>query len=209
MTQRKAYTSKDKLWTDHSGLPIPYNRTNAMERLQERHAATLLAEARRLEQQISTMKERVAKLHGEVVQAHERTNKVSLANAKGNMLWYNFDRSIRVEAKVNYIIKFDDITIAAAREKLNQYLANAINGAQELPLEFITDAFETNKGQLDPKRVLNLLTWRGRIKAGTFQEALDLIEKSIRRVRGKVYFSIGEQEEDGSYSNVNLNFSAA
>lgn len=206
---RKALTTKDKIWTDHTGLAIPYTRTSGVERLQERHAATLLAEAQKLEAQIVQMKERVVKLHDEVVAAHEKKEGVSLKESKGNMLWYNFDRSIKVEAKVQYNIKFDDITIAIAREKLDQYLAEAINSGDEFVLELVTGAFATTKGQLDPKRVLSLLPFRSKIKAALFQDALDLIEKSIRRIRGKVYFSIGELQEDGSYSSVNLNFSAA
>ncbi len=57
---RKALTTKDKVWTDHTGLAIPVTRISATERLQEKHAHTLLAEAQALEARIAAFKEHVA-----------------------------------------------------------------------------------------------------------------------------------------------------
>lgn len=207
--ERKAYTSKDKLWTDHTGLPIPYTRTSAVERLQERHAATLLNEAKKLEAQIAAFKEKVAKLHTEVVAAHEAKEGVELKKTKGNMQWYNFDRSIKVEADVQERIEFDDITIAMAREKLNAFLDQSVKSDVEFVVELVTSAFNTTNGKLDAKKVMALLGYKHKIKAALFQEAMSLIEKSIKRTGSKMYFRVGEQQDDGSYSNVNLNFSAA
>lgn len=206
---RKAYTSKDKLWTDHTGLPIPYTRTSGIERLQERHAHSLLAEAKKLEAAISAFKEKVAKLHGEVVAAHEAKEGVNLKKSKGNMQWYDFAREVKVEADVQERIEFDGITIAAAREKLNAFLDQSVKSDVEFVVELVTSAFNTTNGKLDAKKVMALLGYKHKIKAVLFQEAMTLIEKSIKRTGSKMYFRVGERQEDGSYSNVNLNFSAA
>ncbi len=209
MSTRKPLTAKDKQWTDHSGISIPYTRTTAVERLQERHAHTLLAEARKLEEQIAAFKEKVAKLHGEVVAAHEAKEGVELKKGKGNMQWHSFDRGIRVEADVQERIEFDDITIAMAREKLNAFLDQSVKSDVEFVVELVTSAFNTTNGKLDAKKVMALLGYKHKIKAQLFQEAMALIEKSIKRTGSKVYFRIGERQEDNSYGNVNLNFSAA
>lgn len=209
MEKHKQNTSKDKLWKDHTGLPIPYTRTSAVERLQERHSHTLLAEAKRLEAQIAAFKEKVAKLHGEVVAAHEAKEGVELKKTKGNMHWYSFDRSVKVEADVQERIEFDDITIAQAREKLNAFLDQSVKSDVEFVVELVTSAFNTTNGKLDAKKVMALLGYKHKIKAALFQEAMVLIEKSLKRTGSKMYFRVGEQQEDGSYSNVNLNFSAA
>lgn len=206
---RKPYTAKDKLWTDHAGVQIPYTRTTALERLQERNAHILLAEARKLEAQIAAFKERVAQLHGQVVAAHEAKEGVELKKTKGNMQWYNFDRTVRVEADVQERIEFDDITIAIAREKLNAFLDQSVKSDVEFVVELVTSAFNTTNGKLDAKKVMALLGYKHKIKAALFQEAMALIEKSIKRTGSKMYFRVGERQEDNSYSNVNLNFSAA
>lgn len=208
-TRRKALTTKDKLWTDHTGLSIPVTRISAIERLQERHAHTLLAKAQRLEADIVAFKAEVAKLHGEVVAAHESREGVEVRKTKGNMLWYSFDRGIKVEADVQERIEFDSITIAQAREKLDQFLANAVKSDVEFVIELVTSAFSTTNGKLDAKKVMGLLGYKHKIKSALFQEAMALIEKSIKRTGSKMYFSVGERQEDGSYNRVNLNFSAA
>lgn len=207
---RKALTTKDKIWTDHTGLAIPVTRISATERLQEKHAHTLLAEAQALEARIVAFKERVAKLHGEVVAAHEAKEGVELKKkTKGNMQWFSFDRGIKVEADVQERIEFDSITIAQAREKLDEFLSNAVKSDVEFVIELVTSAFSTTNGKLDAKKVMGLLGYKHKIKAQLFLEAMALIEKSITRTGSKMYFSVGERQEDGSYSRVNLNFSAA
>lgn len=202
------YTSKDKVWKDHTGLPVPYTRTTALERLQERNANTLLKDALRLNAQLIAFKDKVAKLHQAVVAAHEKREGVEVKR-KGNMMWYNFDRSIRVEADVQERIEFESITISQAREKLNEFLAGAVRSDVEFVTELITSAFSTTNGKLDAKKVMSLLGFRHKIKAQLFQDAMNLIQKSITRTDSRVYFRIAVRQEDGSYESVNLNFSAA
>lgn len=209
MKNRKPYTSADKMWTDHTGVQIPYTRTSAVERLQERLAPRLLAKAKKLEADIAAFREEVSQLHASVVTAHEEKEGVQVKRTKGNMVWYNFDRSIKVEADVQERIEFDAITIAQARETLDTFLTNAVKSDVEFVVDLVTSAFSTTNGQLDAKKVMGLLRYKSKIKAQLFQDAMELIEKSITRTTSKVYFSIAERDEAGSYSRVNLNFSAA
>ena len=75
-------------------------------------------------------------------------------------------------------------------------------------VQLITDAFNKTKGQLDANKVLSLLRYRSKFKATKFQEALDLLEKSIRRPDSKTYFRVSYRKENGEYQVIDLNFSS-
>jgi hypothetical protein len=202
------YTPKDKAWLDAKGATVPYARTTALERIQERNAHALLAAARKAEQQLAALKVLVDLKHREVISAVEKAHGVSLKDTKGNKVWYNFDRSIQVECSVQERIDFDTQLIAAARKKLNEFLSNKLSSDDEFIVQMVTTAFETTNGKLDSKRVTHLLSYRSKVKAAKFQSACDLIERSMSRSYSKTYFRIGTLQEDGSYSYVQLNFSA-
>lgn len=201
-------TPKDKVWKDAKGDPIPYNRTTALERLQERNAHKLLSEAQRVEKALLALKELVLDKHGEVLAAHEKAAGVDLKKTKGNKVWHSFDRSIQVEADNQERIEFDGLLITSARELLHEYLSEKLSSDDEFLVEMVTKAFETTNGKLDSKRVMHLVSYKHKVKAHKFQEAVALIEKSIRRTNAKMYFRISVRQEDGSYKAVQLNFSA-
>jgi hypothetical protein len=204
----KQQTPADKVWTDAKGTTIPYNRTTALERLQERNAHKVLAEAIKAQAALTSLKELIRSKHNEVLSALEKSADVKIKQTKGNKQWYNFDRSIMVEVDAQDRIEFDGLLITAAREKLHDYLTSKLNSDDEFVVEMVTKAFETTNGKLDSKRVMHLVSYKSKLKAGLFQEAIALIEKSIRRTNAKEYFRVSVRQEDGSYTPVQLNFSA-
>jgi predicted Zn-dependent protease len=127
---------------------------------------------------------------------------------KGNFTWFNFDRSIKIEVSINEQITFDDLTIKAAQDKLNEFLGNELSTTQEFIKELIKDAFSTSRGKLDSKKVMSLVRHKNRISDPIFQEAIALVEQSIRRPESKTYFRIWQKNEDGKYEVVDLNFSS-
>lgn len=208
-TERKPQTSKDKNWKDEKGNPVPYTRTTAFERLTEAKATRLLKRARAIERELAEFKEEVRNTQREVYAAFLKSKGVDLNKAgKGNHTWYNFDRTIKVMVDVQERIEFDDMLITAARERFSAFLADAVRSDVEFVGEMIKDAFETTNGKLDPKRVMGLLRYKTKVKHALFQEAMSLIEESIRRTHSKTYFSVWERQEDGSYQAVKLDFAA-
>ena len=69
-------------------------------------------------------------------------------------------------------------------------------------------AFETSRGKLDTKKVLSLKRHASRIKDKRYHEAMDLIDKAIRKPESKTYFRVWEKDENGQYKSVDLNFSS-
>jgi hypothetical protein len=201
------YTAKDKTWKDAKGVEVPYTRTDALERLREKNAAILHKEALELEKRIAAFKLKTLDLHREVVEANAKKHEVDLSKSKGNHTWFDFARTVKVEADMQEKVQLDDMKVAAAHEKLMALLKDTVKSEVEFLPELINSAFENTKGQLDTRKVLSLLGYRRKVKHALFQEAMDLIESSINVAGTKQYFRISELMPDGSYRNINLNFS--
>lgn len=199
--------SNQEFWIDESGNKIPYSRTTKTERLMERTAAKLLKDAKQMNEKLTLYKEAFADACDAVYKSFLHEKELS-TDRKGNFTWYNFDRSIRIEISISERVTFDDLLITSAREKLNEFLTDNISGKTEFIKELVIDAFKTSKGQLDSKKVMNLLKYRGKIKDKLYQSAMEDIENSIRRPSSRRYFRISERQPDGDYKAVDLNFSS-
>ncbi|WP_139420935.1 DUF3164 family protein [Chryseobacterium mulctrae] len=206
----KQFTSKDKVWIDESGNQIPYNRTTAIERMKEKNAFALVKKGKSITKFLAEMKEAVAKATAEVLAAEREANNVKL-EGKGNYTWYNFDRSIKVQVDLSEPIKFDEIKIASAKEKLMNLIRTNING-DEFIISIAEDAFQTSSGRLDPKKILGLRKHSQRIKNEALKkewdETMQLIDSAIYRPKSKSYYKLWVKNQDGKYEGVELNFSA-
>jgi len=200
-------TSKDKNWIDETGTSIPFNRTHAIERLKEKKAFQLYKKALVLNNELVKFKEHMAEVCDEVYKKAMEELKNESPN-KGNFTWYNFDRSIRIEVKINERIEFEDMAIQACKDKLNKYISENTSSTDPLIPQLINDAFSTQRGKLDAKKVMGLLRYRSRIKNELFQQAMDHLEESIRRPSSKAYYMISVRTDEGKYELLDLNFAS-
>jgi len=205
--QTQTQTSKNQLWVDESGVKIPYSRITTTERLKEKNAGKLLKDAIEANKRLAALKTLVQKYTDEVITAFATENNVNRVN-KGTITWYNFDRSIRIEADVSEKIAFDELSILAAKELLDSFLSQNINPKVEYVREMITDAFATSKGKLDTKKVLSLMKWKSKIPDKEFTDAMNLIEAGIRKPSCKIYYRISVRNAEGKYDIIDLNFSS-
>ncbi len=202
----KNQTAKMESWNDEAGTRIPYNRTTKSERLMERKSWQLLKEAERISRIVASFKTLVKEASEEVYALYMSEKNIGKPQ-KGNFTWYNFDRSIKIEVSINERITFDDLTITATREKLDQFLEANIESKVDFVKDLVNEAFKTSRGQLDPKKVLGLTRYRSKINDVTFHEALNLIESAVRRPESKTYYRVWSKDEEGKYQAVELNFS--
>jgi len=203
-------TSTQTYWEDESGLKCLYSRTTEVERLKEIQADRLLTKAQKINEQLTEFKNYASEICDKILEMALKEADASAKKHKGNFTWYNYDRSIKVEVSVSERIEFDDVLITAARERFEQFIEGGTSGVDEMIKAMILEAFETRKGQLDPKRVMSLLRYKSKVseqKYPQFHEAIDLIEKSIRRPESKRYFRIWQKNIDGKFESVELNFS--
>lgn len=199
----------DKFWLDEKGVQIPLNRVEDNERLKEKLAAKLAAEATKLSQALIAFK---ALCTSECEKAYLADLNKGKAGTKGGYTLYNFDRSIKIERTLNENITFDENLITAAKERFDSFLREGTASVDEMVRQLIMDAFSSNKkGKLDSKKVMNLLSYKSRIsesKYPDFHAALSLIEESIRRPDSKTYYRVWVKDEANQYQNIDLNFSS-
>jgi len=200
------YTTKDSEWADESGVSIPFNRITKAEKLKERTLNKMLKKALNLSKQLADFKTKVEKECEAVADAVLEELKAGKPT-KGNFTFFNFDRSIKVCVSISERIEFDDLTIQAAKAKLDEFLEDSIQG-EKMVKNLVMDAFNKSKGNLDVKKVLSLLKYKDQVNDKRFTEAINLIEKAIRKPHSKSYFRIWGRDAKGEYQLVDLNFSS-
>jgi hypothetical protein len=198
---------KSKTWIDEAGREIPTVYLNPSDKLKERYAHTLLVRAKSLHEKLREFKELSRRLNDEVFSKSMEDLRAK-GDGKGNYTWFNFDRSVKVEVSVNERIEFDDLTIKACKEKLDEFLNANVESKHEMIKQIVTDAFSTTRGKLDAKKVMSLLRYKDKVKDDLFLESMELLERSIRRPDSRTYYRISERTGDGDYQVIDLNFSS-
>lgn len=203
----KKQKSDQQFWRDEKGIEIPLNRITSLERAMETKSFQLAKKAVDLHNKLTAFKREMATICREIYERYMEENNVK-KEAKGNFTWYNFDRSIKIEVSINERIEFDDMAIDAAKKKLEEFLNNNVEAKDEFVKELILNAFETSRGKLDVKKIMSLIRYKSKIKSKLFHEAVELIEKGIRRPESRMYFRIWQKDEGGKYVNIDLNISS-
>lgn len=200
-------TAKQQTWTDATGVAVPYNRVNKLERSKEAAAGKLLKKAQAISTDLQNFKEEMQKTCTAFFKEVLRSYKAEKKERKGNFTWYNFDKSIRVEVNATESIKFKSPEIDIAKETLDDFISKGLGEADEFIKQLVNSAFQNTKGKLDPNKILGLLSYRSKTKAEQFHKACDLIEASIDRSPSKTYYKISIRGNDGEYEYIKLNFS--
>jgi len=193
-------------WKDETGTLCPIKFVKGLARLKERSAATLLNNAKKINEDLIAYKKQMKKLCDEVY--NKAMKEMEVEKQKGNFTFYNFDSSIKIEVSISDRIDFDALLIEGCKSKLDEYLDSKLESNEEFLKNLVMDAFSTTKGKLDSKKVLSLVKYRSKIKHHLFQEALNLLEESIRRPDSKTYYRIWERNVNGEYNVIDLNFSS-
>lgn len=199
----------NKMWFDESGMEIPFARITKHEKLCETRTAKVLKDAITLNEQLVNFKQKVSEIAAELYASFAAENDPDkIGKRKGNMTFFNFDRTIKIEVSVNEPITFDDNLIGLAKEKLDQFIESNISGVESFIKDLILSAFATSRGRLDTKRVLSLKKHSNRIEDPRYHEAMNLIDKAIRKPESKTYFRIWVKDDMGQYKAIDLNFSS-
>jgi len=204
----KTFKTSDQMWEDESGVSIPFNRITKAERLMERHSAKILRDALAANNKLIALRDTISDLSMEAYQAFME-EKNSNKETKGNFSWFNFNRSIKIEVSISEPIKFDDLTIQAAKQKFDVFFDGNVTSKNDYVKPMILDAFQTQRsGNLDTGKILSLIRHERKINDPLFSEAVSLIQESIRRPKSKTYYRVWLKDETGAYKNIDLNLSS-
>ncbi len=213
MSAVKIHTTKDAHWTDASGAKVPLKFVPSSAKSAESLAGKIFKNAITVEQQLSDlhkqMKEAVEEVANAIKIEYSLKNKGKEKKpGKGAITWYNFDRSLKIEASVNEIPKWDGSLLSAAHGLLKEYISGAIGEANELIKGLVNDAFANNKGGVDSKKILQILRYEDKIKNAKFQKACELLKQAQSIDKTKLYMRVWAKEDNGEYRDINLNFSS-
>lgn len=187
-------------------MAIPYNRTSTYERACESSTYKMATEADKLNKALINFKEHVMSESKRLYELFEKENGGKVGKGKGGATFFNFDRSIKVVVNVHEPITFDDNLIELAKDILYELINEGLEGAKDFVKPIVMDAFQTQNGKLDTKRVLGLRRHASKVNKPKYFEAMDLIDKAIRRPSSKKYFQIWVKDENEKYQDINLNF---
>ncbi|MGI6342009.1 MAG: DUF3164 family protein [Bacteroidales bacterium] len=204
----KTQKVKDKVWIDEKGYKVPVDYVSQAARLREQKIGKIYRAAKSLNAALLKFKAEVQDDVDDIIAKSREEFNLNDENWKGNVQLKNFDGSIKIDVSVNERIEFDDLTINAAKEKLDEFLSENIESKIDFVREMVVDAFSTTRGKLDAKKVMGLLKYRTKIDDELFQEALNLIETSIRRPDSRTYYRFWEMDKNGEYKNIDLNFTS-
>lgn len=212
MSEVKFHTSKDKIWQDAKGLPVPYSRVLPPERKKEKYAKQLHDMAKKIETDLGSLWEHAnaicAELYKEAMDALAAEGK---AQTKGNFRWYNFDKSVRIEVDMQDRLEYDSLKLAAAKAKFDEYITKHTAGADDLITTLVADAFTNTKGRVDNKKIQTLISYKNRFtgaKYALWHQGCDLLIEAAEVVSSKRYTTFSLRQPDGSYKAINLNFSS-
>lgn len=209
MKELKQQTKSNLMWVDEKGNEVQYKRTSESERLKEKEAFGIAKEAIRLNKDLTEFKERLKGSVEKVVKVFMKENELEvIGKGKGNFTFFNFDRSIKIEVNNNDMIVFDEMLIAGAKQKLDVFLSDNVNTTDEVIKALVMDAFSSQKGKLDTKKVLSLLKYRSKVVNKIFIEALDMVEKAMSINGSRTYYKVALLQEDGSYAYIKLDLSS-
>ena len=208
----KIHTKKNNTWLNAAGDQVPYKFVPKSDITKEALASKVYKAAMATEAALATlyamMNAAFAEISDMVNAEYELKNSKKKQAIKGNITWFSFDRSLKIEANVNDIVKWDDALMTEAMKLLNIYISANMSEANELISGLVKSAFANAKGQIDTGKVFQLLKYEDKIKASSFQKACKLMRQAQAIDKTKLYMRIWEKEEDGQYRNINLNFSS-
>lgn len=207
----KIHTSKDALWCNAAGESVPLKFVPKADRVRESHAARIHKSASGVEKVLNDLyelfSESIEEVRSYILKEYALKESKRATKHKGNITWYNFDKSIKIEAEMNDIVKWDQSLMAEALEQLNLYISSSMGDGHQLISELVQSAFANSRGMIDSGKVFQLLRYEDKIKAKSFQKACQLMKSAQSIDRTKLYMRVWERMEDGQYRNINLNFS--
>lgn len=211
MSNVKFHSSKDSTWINAAGDVVPLKFVPKTDKAKETLAAKIHKSAINLESQIYSfyclMNAAFTEVDQMVKEEYAIKNGKNKKAGKGSVTWYNFDKSFKIEADINEIVKWDGPLMTEALRLINEYLDSTLSDAKEFVKQLVSDALANSKGMIDSRKIFQLLKHEPKIKNIKYSKACELMKQGQSIDKTKLYMRAWERAADGSYRNINLNFS--
>lgn len=196
--------NNQQVWTNHRGLSVPREYVSKFDRKKETTLGALVKKAERIRALLTDFKVESFDIADQLYTQMMIDANVDSTGRKGNYTLFSFDKSIKLEVNVSDRLEFDE-NINFAQQKLSDFIAAKTDGADQELRELVNSAFTTTRGRLDTKRIMSLFSLK--INHPLWNEAMDLIKKSISVNSTVRYLTLWVRNDYGRYEQINLNFS--
>jgi hypothetical protein len=199
----------DRVWKDAAGLQIPARFVTNAERSFELLSAKVLKSALHAEKTLLDLHVLMSECFEEVraLINQEMDSKKKPPLKQKSLTWFNFDKSVKIEAKSSDLIKWNESMLTEAMDLINIFLGKSMGDVNDLIRRLVADALSNRKKQVDARKIFQIIKHRDKIKNKDFQAACDLLIQAQGYDRSKIYMSVSFRKQDGVYQAVNLNFS--
>ncbi len=194
---------KHVYWLDGEGLKVPVEYVSEEDQQRDKFVGDLLDDAMRLQGLIGSYK---AKMQKKVEAYLDEVAGNYGENWAGNARIRNFSQDAEVEVRQAKLLAFDE-TLAIAKKKIDNCISRWAQGSRTEIVALVNQAFRVNqKQQIDVKEIMKLLTLD--IHDEEWQEAMEIIKKSITVESTKQYLIFRRRDETGKMQTITLNYSA-
>ncbi len=191
-----------KYWQDSQGDLIPENYVRKEDKERDKIVENIIADVKKYQKEMQKLKDKIEK---ETNSYLEKIAEEYGENWKGNARLSTFAGDKAVELSVSEFIDFDE-KLQIAKQKIDNCIHRWTKGSDKSLEILVTKAFKTDKkGKLNKKLILQLRTYE--IKDKEWQDAMEIINKSIKVVNSKNYFNFYEKSKNGKWTTLSLNFS--
>lgn len=197
---------KQKVYTTATGQEVPTKFIRKIDRKRDSAALKYYKKALALQEAIAKFKEELIENCDALQQEYMDEYDVKLKeNARGGYTLSTIDKAVQIEFTIGSRITFDD-RIDMAKAKFFEYIDEVTKGIDPAVRQIVETAFQTTRGKLDPKRIMQLLTLKN--DHPTWKDACDLLTQSMSSNTTKRYIQFRQKNEEGKYENLTVDFNA-
>jgi hypothetical protein len=192
---------------DARGRLVPESMVKPIDQLRDQTVASLIEDAKRLQNQLAEFK---ARAFGDIASFVETSNEqygVKVGGNKGNISLITFDGRYKIVRQIAEHIQFSE-QLQAAKELIDECIRSWTEGSDDKVKALINEAFQVDKeGNVNTGRVLGLR--RLAIDDPNWNTAMRAIVDSIRVTGSKPYIRLYERIGDSEeYTSISLDLAA-
>lgn len=185
-------------WKTFDGQKVPDSAVSPFDKKKEPIILQMLKKAKALEQAKKDF-ENYLITNSEKLYTEFCGNTGKEIKAMDSFTLKTYDQAVKVEARIQRRLELTD-EIELALQLFNEYLEEVMKHQNSDIALLVQSAFRTNKGELDPKRLLSLQNIN--ISHPKWKQANEVLAKSMRQTRSKRYFTVSERNQEGEYIRI-------
>jgi hypothetical protein len=195
-----------KYMEDAQGRMVPLVAIHEIDLMRNDLVIELMGKARAISEALAAFKGSALEEIQALAELSAEKYKIKLGGRKGNLTLFSYDGRFKLMRSIDEHVAFDE-RLQAAKALIDECLIRWSEGGNANLRTVVLDAFQVDKaGRINVNRILSLR--RIKIDDEPWQEAMAAIGDSLQVVNNKAYVRFYERQGDGSYRQLNLNFSA-